>query len=486
MKKIDLLILSFSIGCFLNPVLAQEANIQEVPTNVLVIIADDLSTTLNCYGAEGVITPNLDKLAERGRKFERAYCQASLCNPSRASIMTGRRPNKLKVWTNNPHFRGIHPKIETLPQHFKNNGYHSVGIGKIFHNWGQSMHGDEPSWSAPEAYHWAAHYQDWYVPGRPYQIHEDLKKGPAVQCEEVPDEAYLDGRITNLAINKLRELQETPFFLAVGFWKPHLPYNAPKKYWDLYDRNALPAMRYPGPAHGVPEVAYVNSNEARSYTDIDKTGPIPAEKKLELRHGYLAAISYLDAQVGKIIDELDRLGLSENTIIVFMSDHGYHAGEHGQFGKWTNFELGTRVPFIIATPDMAEPGKASNSIVELVDLYPTLVELCNLPPPNEAKKLAGVSLVPILKKPDSPIKSKAISQITRPLNAGPDFDIIGSTIREEHFRYTVWTNREDGHVIAEELYDLSTDLFNANNLSNDPKYSKRKEKLYQQLHENLK
>lgn len=281
-RYLFVILFQISIMCF-----GKQTVHENDKTNVLFIITDDLSASLNCYGVEGAVTPNIDKLADSGVLFNHAYCQAALCNPSRASIMTGKYPHELNIWTNHPHFRGIYPTIKTLPQYFKDQGYYSSGIGKIYHNWGQSIHGDDESWTEPQIYHWAAHYHDWYVPERPYQLHFDLKKGPSVQCEDVPDEAYLDGRIA-----------------------------------------------------------------ARSYTDIDKEKPIPGDKKNELRHGYFAAISYLDAQVGKILDELDRLNLTKNTIIVFVSDHGYHAGEHGQFGKWTNFEIGTRVPLIISAPKM--------------------------------------------------------------------------------------------------------------------------------------
>lgn len=469
---------------FLSVFFSPHSEVSEPPPNVLFIIADDLSTTLGCYGAEGISTPNLDKLAGRGRLFERAYCQASLCNPSRTSIMTGRRPHEINILTNPPHFRGRYPRITTLPEHFKANGYHAVGIGKIYHNWGQSIHGDPQSWSEPETNHWAAHYHDWYIPGRPYQMHFDIKKGPAVQCEDVPDEAYVDGRTANAAVNKLRELRETPFFLAVGFWKPHLPYNAPKKYWDLYDRDALPPVRYSAPVEGVPEMAYVNSNEARSYTDVPEEGPISADKKLELRHGYLAAISYLDAQVGKILDELGRLGLADNTIIVFLSDHGYHAGEHGQFGKWTNFEIGTRVPLIIAAPGMARPGASTKSIVELVDLYPSLLGLAGLSPPGR-QELAGVSLAPVLDDPEAEVKTRAVSQISRPLGAGPDYEVTGSSVRDARYRYNVWADRYSGEARAEELYDLSDDLWNADNLADSPEHSEERVRLSKMLEEFL-
>ena len=458
-RYLFVILFQISIMCF-----GKQTGHENDKTNVLFIIADDLSASLNCYGVEGAITPNIDKLANRGVVFNHAYCQSALCNPSRASIMTGKYPHELGIWTNHPHFRGIYPTIKTLPQYFKDQGYYSSGIGKIYHNWGQSIDGDTESWSEPQIYHWAAHYLDWYVPERPYQLHFDLKKGPSVQCEDVPDEAYLDGRIANEAINKLRELQEVPFFLAVGFWKPHLPYNAPKKYWDLYDRNNLPPVKYSLPVEGIPELAYVNSNEARSYTDIDKEKPIPYDKKNELRHGYFAAISYLDAQVGKILDELDRLNLTKKTIIVFVSDHGYHAGEHGQFGKWTNFEIGTKVPLIISAPKMHESGKSADGIVELVDLYPTLVELCNLPKTGAIEQLSGTSLVPMLKNIHDKVKTYAISQTTRPLGAESEFTILGSTIRTEKFRYNVWSDKKNDKVIAEEFYDLSIDPLDAENL----------------------
>ncbi|WP_234567117.1 sulfatase [Rhodohalobacter sp. 614A] len=463
---------------------AQSKSAPSDKQNVLFIIVDDLNMLVESYGAEGLQTPNIDKLASEGRAFTRAYVQNPLCNPSRASIMTGKRPNELDIQRLSKSFREMYPQIETLPQYFKENGYYSAGIGKIYHNWGEKFkEGDPESWSETPFYHWAAHFHDWYVPGRPYQWHYDLKKGPAVQREDVPDEAYVDGRIANAAVNKLRELQETPFFLAVGFWKPHLPYNAPKKYWDLYDRNHLPSPpRYTAPVDGVPDLAYVNSNEARSYTDVPKEGPIPESKKLELRHGYMASISFVDAQIGKVLDELKRLNLDKKTAVVFVSDHGYHAGEHGQFGKWTTFELGTRVPFIIKTPDLKNPGKKSDSIVEMIDIYPTLVDWAGLP---MKKDLSGVSLVPVLKNPEADVKPFAVSQTTRPLQGGAAYEIIGSSIRDERYRYNIWVRKEDHKIIAEELYDLSTDPFYVENIADKKGVEPIKKRMYNQLMEKI-
>jgi iduronate 2-sulfatase len=451
--------------------------------NVLFFVTDDLSVSLHSFGKEGIITPNIDKLARQGRIFTRAYCQASLCNPSRASLMTGRYPHELGIWRNESHFRGKFPKIKTLSERFKDQGYHAAGIGKIYHNWAQSLEGDAQSWSYPQVNHWGTHYMDWYVPGRLYEMHTDLRKGPAVQCVDVPDEAYIDGRTANAAINKLRELQEVPFFLAVGFWKPHLPFNPPKKYWDMYDRENLPPLRYEGPVEGVPEISYVNSNEGRSYTDVPKTGPISEDKKQELRHGYYAAISYVDAQIGKVMDELQRLGLSDNTIVVFISDHGYHAGEHGQFGKWTNFEIGTRVPLIIASPGIPQPGIASTSLVELVDLYPTLLDLCGIEIPADDRQPSGVSLSPVLSDPATVVRKSAISQISRPLASAEIYSVLGSSIRTENYRYNVWIQRKDGQVIAEELYDLSTDIQRVENRIEDREMKKIKETLSKELNE---
>jgi len=461
---------------------AQDVAPNSPPRNVLFIMADDLSNVLFSKDSAAVIAPNISTLAANGRLFERAYCQSSLCNPSRASLLTGRRPSQLGIWTNDPHFRGLNPRIITLPQYFKQNGYHSVGIGKLYHNWGHVLEGDALSWSEPQRFHWGVHAADWYVQGRPYHLHMDIKKGAAVQCVDVPDEAYLDGRIANAAVNKLSTLRETPFFMAVGFWKPHLPFNAPKKYWDLYDRGQLPPVRYASPVAGVPDIAYVDSDEARSYTDVPAHGtPIPEEKQQELRHGYFASISYLDAQVGKVLNALEELGLARNTIVVFTSDHGYHAGEHGQFGKWTNFEQGAHVPLIISTPNMEERGKHTNALVELVDLYPTLLELCNLPFSPTTEMLAGLSLAPVVNNPSISVKSTAVTQIARPLGGQDNLTIVGSSIRDSAYRYNRWVDLKSGNVVSEELYDLSDDIYVINNLINDAMYSPQLERLRNKL-----
>lgn len=481
MKTLTAITVIFQLS---NLIFSRQIDANEEKLNVLLIFSDDLSTSLHCYGIEEAITPNLDNLARKGRMFERAYCQAALCNPSRSSIMTGRRPHELEIWTNQPHFRERFPDITTLPEHFKEHGYYTVSIGKIFHNRDHPIQGDPQSWSEPQTLHWGAHYGDWFIPGRPYELHSDiLEKRQAVQCEDVPDEAYLDGRIANAAVNKLRELKDTAFFLAVGFWKPHLPFNAPKKYWDLYDRNKLPPVDYNEPVPGVPEIAYVNSPEARGYSDVNDTGPIPEAKQKELRHGYFAAISYLDEQVGKVLNELERLELTKKTIIIFSSDHGFHAGEHGQFGKSTNFEICTRVPLIIVTPDISEPGRPTKSIVELIDIFPTLINIVNLPSLKESHRLSGISLKPIIDDPNARIKTTALSQITRFWNSSADKQILGTTIRTVKYRYNVWLHINNGDIADEELYNLSKNPFRVKNLIDNPGKNDVKNDLYKMLME---
>jgi len=366
--------------------------------NVLFLAADDLRPDLGCYGSREALTPQLDALARRGVVFERAYCQQAVCNPSRASVMTGRRPDSIKVWDLRTHFREAEPAIVTLPQYFKRHGYTAVGIGKLFHNESGAKpafpFADPESWSEPPQFANGAHWQDWVWPAGSAG---PRSKGDAVQCLDVPDDAYFDGQIATAAIARLQRLADSrePFFLGVGFWKPHLPFNAPKKYWDLYDRTKLLRPGTDRMPVGAPEIAGHAWTELRGYGGIPKTGPLREGQIMELRHGYLAGISFLDAQVGRVLDELGRLGLAEKTIVVFWSDHGFHLGEHNLWAKTTNYELDTRVPLIVAAPDV-RGGTRAGGLVELLDLYPTLVELAGL---LQAADVEGQSLVPLLWEP---------------------------------------------------------------------------------------
>ncbi|MGY8696088.1 MAG: sulfatase, partial [Verrucomicrobiia bacterium] len=410
--------------------------------NVLFIAVDDLRVELGCYGSEHVISPNIDRLAEQGTLFERAYCQQTVCNPSRASMLTGLRPDALGVWDLYTHFRQNRPDIVTLPQLFKTNGYHSQDVGKIFHNWRQDdWRGDRVSWSEPEFLHYASHgNDDAQLEGT---LPPNLASGAGgIECRDVPDNAYYDGRVAEKAVGALRSLKEReqPFFLAVGFWKPHTPFNAPKKYWDLYDRENVPVPTHLDPPKDVPDIAMTNSRY---------DGRANPEELKEMHHGHLAAISYLDTQIGKVLTELDELGLRDETIIVFWSDHGLHLGEHGLTRKTTAFELDAAVPMIIATPG-GQGGQRTRSLVELLDVYPTLIELCGIEAPH---RLEGESLVPLLDDPNATFKAVVMTQTPRPnYPKGKMPELMGYSIRTDRFRYTEWRDFESGTVLARELY----------------------------------
>jgi iduronate 2-sulfatase len=424
--------------------------------NVLFIAADDLRVESLAR------MPNLDRLARQSRVFTNAHCQQAVCNPSRASLMTGLRPDTLRIWNLETNLRETHPDVVTLPQHFKANGYTTLNVGKIYHNWAQKLQGDPASWSAPAELHWGNHGSDQAkVDG---QLPPNLAKDPKCECRDVPDEAYIDGRIAARAIEQLDHLKQAgrPFFLGVGFWKPHAPFNAPKKYWDLYQRDQIPL---PDPAawpEGADRIAWHSSREILGW---DKQRALSQEAISELRHGYLAAASYLDAQIGKVLDHLDRTGLADRTVIVFWSDHGYHLGEHSLWAKTSNFELDTRVPLLVRLPGMKSPGTPAAAPVELLDLYPTLVESCGLPP---VQNLEGRSLTPILTDPSASVKEAAISQFPRPNYPKGRPDHMGYSARSATHRYTEWRDWTTGEVKARELYDHRNDPQETHNLAADP------------------
>ena len=437
--------------------LAASANGEnEKRLNVLFVAVDDLRVELGCYGDTPAITPNIDRLAQRGTLFQRAYCQQALCNPSRASLLTGRRPDTLRVWDLKTHFRDTNPDIVTLPQHFKNCGYHTQNIGKVFHYWRTEIKGDPKSWSVPAIMHYATHGTDTaQVKG---ELPPNLVKADRCECRDVSDEAYFDGRIADLAIKALGELKDEPFFLAVGFWKPHLPFNAPKRYWDLYDRGKLSLPANPDPPKDVPGIALHNGRELLGIKGRD----LSSDEVLELRHGYYAAISYLDAQVGRVLNELKRIRLTDNTIVVFWSDHGFHLGEHGLWCKTSNFELDARVPMIIAAPNAKQYGSKSESLVELLDLYPTLVDLCGLEKPSG---LEGASLRGVLDDPNTSVKQAAFTQHPWPAYYKNNPEAMGCSVRTDLFRYTEWRDFKTGKIVARELYDHDRDPHELQNIA---------------------
>lgn len=431
--------------------------------NVLFIAVDDLRVELGCYGSEHVISPNIDRLAEQGTLFERAYCQQTVCNPSRASLLTGLRPDKLRVWDLFTHFRQNVPEVVTLPQLFKQNGYYSQCVGKIFHNWRQDdWQGDPVSWSEPEFLHYATHGAD--QPEVEGEVPRNLASGAGgIECRDVPDEAYYDGRVANRAVEVLQALKQKdePFFLAVGFWKPHTPFNAPKKYWDMYDRKYVPVPEHLEPPVNIPEVALTSSR----YNGLSKP-----EELREMHHGHLAAITYLDTQIGKVLDEVDALGLREDTIILFWSDHGLHLGEHGLTRKTTAFELDAAVPMILSVPGQ-DSGQRTKALVELLDVYPTLIELCEIKAPH---KLQGKSLVPLLEDPEAPFKSAVLTQTPRPnYPKGKMPEVMGYSVRTDRFRYTEWRDFYSGEVIVRELYDHKGDPNETVNVVDEVRFKAR-------------
>ncbi len=394
--------------------------------NVLFIVVDDLRPLLGCYGHPEIHTPNIDALTERGTLFNRAYCQNPLCHPSRTSMLTGLRPETTGVLSNAVNFRERIPDAVTLPQHFKASGYHTQSVGKIEHN--ALPRDDAYSWSVPS----------WV----PQWFGFNPLLTPAWRSLDVEDNALPDGKTAEQAISVLTELQDTQFFLAVGFDKPHLPFHVPEKYYELYtqqDFTLPPTSTLP---IGAPPIANNNLRGLREYMDIPDEGPLSDEKALELIWAYAASTSYMDAQVGRVLEQLDTLGLSENTVVVFVGDHGFHLGEHGTWRKNTLFEVALRSPMIISVPGQ-QPNR-TDALTELVDIYPTLCDACQLPVPSEVE---GISLTPVIEEPTRPWKTAAFSQLRR---AGR----MGRSIRTTQYRYTEWGN---SGKYGKELYDYNTD-----------------------------
>ncbi len=442
------------------------------PYNVLLITIDDLRPQFGCYGDPMAITPNIDRLASQSLLFERAYCQTALCGPSRTSFLSGYYPGTLGGLNNQTHLRDVRPNAVTLPQLFKKNGYTTTGLFKIFHLAGFDPNlfennNDTASWTIP---HWTPSRSCWGPHGDSiYQVNKKvcLARGPinysniprslAYEAPEIADSLLSDGETAQRALRYLRAFRNEPFFLAVGFYNPHLPFVAPKKYWDLYDKNdmALPDNQHA--PEGVPTSLLPSDKELRSYVNIPDQAPFTETLKKELLHGYLAAISYVDAQVGLLLEELQNLGLKDNTIVILLGDHGYQIGEHNLWcKKHTNFESATRVPLLISTPNGMAAGKRTDALVELVDLYPTLAELCNLEPPAD---LDGTSLTPLLKNPKLHWSETAYSRYGQYGNQ--------RSIRTEHFRLN---RRKRADAPFFELYDHRRDPEENHNLAVLPEY----------------
>lgn len=430
--------------------------------NVLFIVADDLNCAIGPYGDPVAITPNLDRLAQRGVTFTRAYCQQSVCNPSRSSFLTGKYPDATGVDDLRKSFRTALPDVITLPQAFLKAGYFTQCAGKIFHNMGETK--DRQSWSVDEYLFEGTHAADTVFAQMPKGPNPPPYKSPVTEAPEMPDTVYRDGRITEYAVASLARMTERgkPFFLAVGYWRPHLPFVAPKPYWDLYDPDTIPAPEPATPPSLVPDIALHPNNEVHGYGLVPKDR-IPEDLQRHLRHGYYASISFLDAQVGALLDALAENGLEENTLVVFTSDHGFHIGERGLWAKTTNFELDTRVPLLIADPSQpaAHAARASTP-AELVDLIPTLTELAGIPTPPDQD---GASLAPAVRDPGVTVKEHAFSQHHHPFYGKGKATHLGYSVRSRDWRYTEWINLKTGEVDERELYDHRRDPLETANVA---------------------
>jgi arylsulfatase A-like enzyme len=451
-----------------------------------------------------MVTPNFDRLASKGVIFANAHVQQAVCGPSRASVLTATYPDHNKVWDLQTNFRISFPELISMPQYLKNQGYITMVSGKkIFHNGSTSPGHDSLSWSIP--YKIADQFDPKF--GRPAagQYHNDSLKSIvekyykeaisqgktdqesidwyafqkirlATEQADVSDEGYEDGVYTAEVISKLKSLAKSkkPFFYAIGFSRPHLPFNAPKKYWDLYDRKKIVTEKFQALVPETPEFIYHNFGELKAYNDIDKnyslTNKIPEAKQIELIHGYMACVSYIDAQLGKILDAVENSKLSKNTIIVLWGDHGFHLGDHALWCKHSNFEQATRIPFMFSGPGIAK-NRTVNQPVELIDLFPTLLDLVGFSIPRQVD---GISLKNLLDDNPKTMVEKdfAMSQYPRPVGR------MGYTIRTERYRYTVWFNNhynaakpyEERNIEFEELYDYATDPLETTNRASDKKY----------------
>jgi len=436
--------------------------------NVLLICVDDLKPVLGCYGDKVVKTPNIDRLASRSMRFDAAYCNQAVCSPSRNALLTGLRPQTLGIYDLGTNFRQGRQNAVTLPQWFKANGYSAQGMGKIFHV-GHGNTNDEASWSVP---YFRGKVVDYALPENKRELSREeamfdnkspanLPRGAALENADVPDDTYSDGKVASEAIRRLEAAAKNPgepVFLAVGFLKPHLPFCAPRKYWDLYktDQFQLPAFRRA--PEGAPAYAPTAFGELRNYKDVPDKGEIPEDLQRKLIHGYHAAISYMDAQVGKVLDALDASPLKDNTVIVLWGDHGWHLGDHGMWSKHTNYEQATRIPLLVKAAGQTKGG-ASGAMVETVDIYPTLCELAGLKTPE---KLDGISFAPLVTGKNAQGERDHVTHVF------PRGNRLGRAIRTPTHRFVEWKTIGAPADTAEvELYDYAADPLERKNLARE-------------------
>ena len=435
--------------------------------NVIMIIVDDLRPQLGCYGDTFAQTPHIDRLAAQGLIFDNAHCQYALCSPSRTSFLSGVRPDHTGIEAKDKQQRKQQlSQLINLPAWFKQHGWYSAGFGKIHHG-----HSDKNDYSEPYVAKVTKHYvlpenvdhearlmKEGQAKGLKDKALRAHYKGPPTEAAEVPDNAYPTGQVGDLAVEAIARLKDRPFFLALGPTKPHLPFNAPQKYWDLYDPETLPLASNPNAPEGAPSYALSNYTELRSYKDVPDQGSIPDKLARQLIHGYYAAVSFTDTQVGRVLDALEAADIADRTIVVLFGDHGWKLGQHGGWCKHSNYEIDTRVPLIIYDPTRVQShGQRTEALVELVDIYPTLCELTGIDLPGN---LQGLSAAPLLNNPHKSWKEAAFSQYPR---NGRN----GYSLRTARHRYVEWLSA-DGQRVFVELYDHQHDPEENRNIADHP------------------
>jgi iduronate 2-sulfatase len=424
--------------------------------NILLICVDDLKPTIAAYGDPLAKTPNIDRLAKRGLLFESAYTNQAVCSPSRNALMTSLRPQTLGIYDLPTNFRKAAPDAVTLAQHFRQHGYRTEAMGKIFHQ-GHGNGEDPASWTIP---HWTSKAPTYALPesNQNKRPGNNGDRGPATENAPAEDTFFADGQVALEAVKRLQSAAQKPadpFFLAVGFIRPHLPFVAPQKYWDLYNSADIPMPQVTEPPKDAPTYAGQFGGELRQYSDMPPEGDIDDATTRRLIHGYYAATSYMDAQLGLVLDALDQTGLAENTIIVLWGDHGWHLGDHRFWCKHTNYEQAAHIPLIVSAPGKTHAAKTT-ALVETVDIYPTLVELAGLP---ARPGLDGKSFAPVLADPAAKTRDSII-------HVYPRNDLLGRAIRTPRYRMVEW--KKPGAPVADaefELYDYQTDPLETQNLA---------------------
>jgi iduronate 2-sulfatase len=462
-------------------VLPRQDSVAADRPNVLMILVDDLKPALGCYGDRFAKTPHLDALAMRGMRFDLAYCNQAVCAPSRFTLMLGAHSTSTGLYGLNSQLRQVMPDAVTLPQYFAlHGGYRTESLGKVFHI-GHGNQGDPESFEVPHFHDKVIEYLDpasseggkltreeAYFTNQQLDRIRTLPRGAAYESPDVADGQYADGRVAAETVRRLqaakqrRDREGTPFLIVAGFARPHLPFSAPKRYWDLHDPDALPMPPFEELPVGAPEVAGKRGGEISNYHPVpeERDARFSDELKRTLIHGYYASTSFVDAQIGQVMDALENLELSDSTIVVLWGDHGFHLGDLGIWTKHTNYEQANRIPIVIVAPGVTRPGSSTRQLAESVDLFPTLAELAGLPVPDVPQPIDGVSLVPVLKDPTARVRDHAYHAYPK--------QTLGRAIRTERYRLVEWRPFGDSPQPAEyELYDYMADPLETRNLAGE-------------------